>query len=75
MVQHIIAIARDLDLNMIAEGIESEAQAAFLRARGVQYGQGWLFSESLPVGEFLSRLPVAKRREPTGGPGRHASAL
>lgn len=72
---HIVEMAHALSLQMIAEGVESPRQADTLAQWRVQYGQGWLFSASLPVGAFLSRLPVAKRREPTGGPGRHASAL
>ncbi|MYZ44802.1 EAL domain-containing protein [Achromobacter sp. KS-M25] len=49
---HIIAMAQDLGLTLIAEGIETTAQADYLLARGVQYGQGWLFSRALPAAAF-----------------------
>lgn len=51
---HIIGMARALDIDMVAEGIETEAQRVALRQRGVQYGQGWLFGKAMPVAEFLA---------------------
>ncbi|MDR5854233.1 EAL domain-containing protein [Caballeronia sp. LZ062] len=50
---HIIEMAATLGVQVIAEGIEREAQAAYLHARGAQFGQGWLFSPPLTAAEFI----------------------
>ena len=44
MVESTIELAHGLGRRVIAEGIETEAQAAFLRQHGCDYGQGFLFS-------------------------------
>ncbi|MFF7707205.1 EAL domain-containing protein [Pseudomonas sp. NPDC007930] len=49
---HIIRMAHALGMGVIAEGIESEAQAVLLHAEGVDYGQGWLFAEPLDARRF-----------------------
>jgi diguanylate cyclase (GGDEF)-like protein/PAS domain S-box-containing protein len=43
----IIALAQGLELEVVAEGIETEHQLAHLRNLGCQYGQGYLFSHPL----------------------------
>lgn len=53
ILSYIIDIARSLKLEMVAEGIETEDQARWLKKHGVQYGQGWLYSKALPRDAFI----------------------
>jgi EAL domain-containing protein (putative c-di-GMP-specific phosphodiesterase class I) len=48
----IIALAQSLGLDVVAEGVETEAQRAFLAEQGCGYFQGHLFCEPLPVDEL-----------------------
>jgi EAL domain-containing protein (putative c-di-GMP-specific phosphodiesterase class I) len=48
----LIAMARDLECEVIAEGVETEAQAIYLRARGVLHAQGFIFAPALKVGAY-----------------------
>lgn len=56
VVSHIIEMGKSLKLRMVAEGVETEAQALYLQERGVQLAQGWLFSQALGIGELSQRL-------------------
>lgn len=51
------ALARELGLATIAEGIETEAQAEFLAQCGWRYGQGWLFGVAQPVATVSEAHP------------------
>ncbi len=61
IVTAIIAMAHALNLKVIAEGVESEEQAAFLRQEGCLECQGFLYSRPLPgeeMAQLLDRWPV-----------------
>ena len=60
-----VQLGRKLGLEVIAEGVETEAQRKFLQAIGCMHYQGFLFSKALPSLEFAafvsSRATVAER--------------
>jgi EAL domain-containing protein (putative c-di-GMP-specific phosphodiesterase class I) len=45
--QTIITLAHSLNLDVVAEGVETQTQLDILRSLGCEYGQGYLFSRSL----------------------------
>ncbi len=55
MVEAIIQMAHSLKLEIIAEGIETEAQRSWLANAGVECGQGYLFAKAVPQDIFESR--------------------
>jgi len=54
IVQTIIAMAHNLGLNVVAEGVETEEQRAFLEQHDCSVCQGFLFSKPLPLDKFES---------------------
>ena len=56
----IIGIGRDLDLFVVAEGVETEEQAEFLKQRGCDVLQGYLFYPPLPEQQFLAALAARR---------------
>ena len=56
IVQTIIGMARNLGLDVIAEGVETEEQRAFLEQHGCDDYQGYLFSRPVPLEAFEDLL-------------------
>jgi len=52
IVQTIIAMANKLGMEVIAEGVETQAQRLFLKNNGCLLFQGYLFSKPIPVDQF-----------------------
>jgi diguanylate cyclase (GGDEF)-like protein len=56
IVRTIIEMGRSLGLQVLAEGIETEEQRAFLLRSGCQYGQGRLFGDPMTADDFLGTM-------------------
>ena len=65
IVAGVILMARQLDVAVIAEGVETEAEMTALRAAGIQLFQGYLFAKptvaSLPEVQFLASTALAAK--------------
>lgn len=64
VVEAVLALGRGLGIGVIAEGIETEAQAARLAALGCETGQGWLLGRPMPAEQAraLIQQELAARR-------------
>jgi diguanylate cyclase len=66
----IIALARELRLKVIAEGVETVEQLNFLRLQNCDQVQGYLFSKPIPAAELESWIKQRGARQPTAAPRR-----
>jgi len=60
--QAVIAMAHSLRLNVVAEGVENEAQLSFLRGEGCDEMQGFHFSEACTAYEITELMRKTLRR-------------
>ena len=61
LVRAIVHMARALDLQVVAEGVETEPQRAFLHEAGCHEFQGFLFAPALDALSFARRIPNARQ--------------
>jgi EAL domain-containing protein (putative c-di-GMP-specific phosphodiesterase class I) len=66
IIQAITGIGRAMGREVVAEGVETEAQHAKLRASGVHAMQGWLFSKAVALSELEAMLGQSGRRSAAG---------
>ena len=55
IVQAILGLANNLNIKIIAEGIETPQQQKFLKNHKCAYGQGYLYQRPVAIDEFISR--------------------
>ena len=58
MILAIISIARGLGLHLIAEGVETDVQARYLKANGCLTMQGYLYHRPIALSNFMDLLRV-----------------
>jgi EAL domain-containing protein (putative c-di-GMP-specific phosphodiesterase class I) len=56
IVRHTVALAHELGLSLVAEGVEDAATAAVLADLGCDVAQGYAVARPMPVGDFLDWL-------------------
>ena len=52
LVRACIALGTALDLELVAEGVETEGQAQMLKQLGCDKAQGWLYARAMPPAQF-----------------------
>ena len=60
MFKYVVAMAKELGLECIVEGVETPAQLELLRSNNCELAQGYLFDKPLPLDEFEKRLDAKK---------------
>jgi diguanylate cyclase (GGDEF)-like protein len=60
IVQSVLSVARHLGLRVVAEGVETQAQADFLRANRCECMQGFLFARPMPLADWLNGGAVVR---------------
>jgi EAL domain-containing protein (putative c-di-GMP-specific phosphodiesterase class I) len=68
IVRSVMDMANSLDLQSIAEGIETPAQLELIRALGCELGQGYLFSRPVPAEEISAMLAAGEGFGAATGP-------
>lgn len=63
VVNAVVAMAKELDAEVVCEGIETEAQHRFARAAGCDYGQGFLFFKPLRQNEVFEMIDSSSLSE------------
>ncbi len=58
IVSAVLQLARDLDMEVTAEGVENEHQASLLRKHGCDFLQGYLFARPMPANPVLDYIKV-----------------
>jgi diguanylate cyclase (GGDEF)-like protein len=71
LVSTIVTLAKALELTVIAEGLETEAQLNYLRSIGYKQAQGFFFSKPLPAKDIAKRALLAPQRILAATPQNH----
>ncbi|HLZ06039.1 MAG TPA: EAL domain-containing protein [Bradyrhizobium sp.] len=62
IVETLVRLARDLQMTVVAEGIETDQQMQSLLACGVEEGQGYIVSPPLPCAKFIELMQIRQAR-------------
>ena len=66
ILRSVIALAHELGKEVVAEGVETQADAAYLRSIGCEYGQGYYYGEPMSPKDVAE--PACRARQPPQAP-------
>jgi diguanylate cyclase (GGDEF)-like protein/PAS domain S-box-containing protein len=75
IVTAVVGLARNLNLQLVAEGVETEAQRALLVEMGCSHMQGWLVSQAMPADGLAARFERGELRALDGAANDFANDL
>jgi cyclic di-GMP phosphodiesterase Gmr len=61
LVRSMVAVAQEFDLDVIAEGVETNGEATFLKSVGVDYAQGYFYGKPMAAADFEAWLNEGHR--------------
>ena len=62
IVNAVVSLAHDLNLNVVAEGVETETQLAYIKKLSCEQYQGYLMSRPVVAEQFMTLLQDSSRR-------------
>jgi EAL domain-containing protein (putative c-di-GMP-specific phosphodiesterase class I) len=69
IVRSIISMGHNLGLQVVAEGVETDGQANYLRSRKCEEAQGYLYARPMPADEFVKFLRAGRANGSTAFAG------
>ncbi|MFC3693786.1 EAL domain-containing protein [Chenggangzhangella methanolivorans] len=78
IVDSMVKLAEDMNLDLIAEGVETIEQVEYLRGKGVRMAQGYVFAPPLPASSFkllVEAMAPIERRAKRAPAGRYVGAI
>ena len=73
ILDNLISLAKDLKTGIIAEGVETQEQAIYLRSKGVRNVQGYLFSPAIVPEKFIEMVEVLNSDKGDGLPDKETN--
>ena len=65
VISHVISLAKDLKISVLAEGVETESQKTFLQEANCDMIQGYYYAKPMPMNEFEKYITPEESEDST----------
>lgn len=74
IIEMLAGLGRRMNIDVIAEGVESVEQVEYLRQRGITEAQGYVFAPPIPASSYLALVEAMERPQHAAGPKQEVEA-